>query len=159
MTHSSQSGNPPPVPEPKSRVTEQEIDKSDAIKVTIRTSESGWLARLARTYRERQSILLIDDAEVGVDPSTQTLLEMGKRAGLRREEWFAVLVSLGLLGAGVAMIFAAIVDPEPTSKLGLLVAGGTICAIGGGFSAIRILTRETPPDVQLSPRGIQIRWH
>jgi hypothetical protein len=127
-------------------------------RVTIRTSETGWMARLAETYRRRTPILLVDDAEVGIDPSTQSLWDMGRRAGLRREEWAGVLVALGMVGVGIGMTVAAIIDPEPTSKLGLLVAGGIVCAAGGGFSAIRILTKQKPPDVKLSKSGIHIEW-
>jgi hypothetical protein len=127
-------------------------------RVEIRTSEEGWLAHLAETYRDKKPILLVDDAKVGIDPSTQSLWQMGRRAGLRREEWVGVLVALGMLGAGIAMTIAAILDPEPTSKLSLLIAGGIVCTAGGGFSAIRILTKQKPPDVKFSKFGIHIEW-
>ncbi|MFC1609393.1 hypothetical protein ACFL6C_00405 [Myxococcota bacterium] len=128
------------------------------VRVTIRTSEKGWLARLAKSYRERKPALLVDDGDVGVDPSTHTLWDMGRRVELRREEWIAVLVALGMVGAGIAMTIAAILDPEPTSKLSLLIVGGILCTVGGGFSAIRVLTKEKPPDVKFSRFGIEIRW-
>ena len=126
--------------------------------LTIRTSKPGWLARLAKAYKDRRSVTVVDDAEVGIDPSSQTLLEMGKRTGLSYQEWVAVLISLGLTGIGVWMVVAAILDPEPTSKLWLLVAGGTVCVLGGGFSAIRTLTKTRPPSVDFGPGGIRIRW-
>lgn len=127
-------------------------------RTTIKTSEEGWLATLARAYREKQPVLLVDDAKVGIDPTSQTILQMGRNAGLRKEEWVAVLIALGMVGAGIALALAAIFDPEPTSKLGLLIAGGFVCIVGGGFSAIRILTKEKPPTVQVTRLGIQIRW-
>ncbi len=40
------------------------------------------------------------------------------------------------------MIVVGVADSEPTSKLGLLIGGGVICVAGGGFSAIRILTKH-----------------
>lgn len=126
--------------------------------LTIRTSEKGWLARLTQAYRRRAPLELIDDAGAGIDPAGQNLVEMGRRAGLSRREWAAVIVSLGLGGAGAAMVLGAILDPEPTSKLGLLVGGGTLCLLGGGFSAIRILTHTRPPSVDVGPRGFRIRW-
>ncbi len=127
-------------------------------RVEIRTSEEGWLARLAENYRQKNPVLLIDDAKVGIDPSAQSLWQMGRQAGLRREEWAGVLVSLGMVTAGIGMTVAAILDPEPTSKLGLLVAGGIVCTAGGGFSAVRILTKQKPPDVRFGRTGIHIEW-
>jgi hypothetical protein len=126
--------------------------------LTIRTSEPGWLAKLAAAYRQRQAVLLIDDAQVGLDPTRQTLLDMGRVAALNRREWAGALVSLGLTGIGLWMVVAAVLDPEPTSKLGLLIGGGTVCLLSGGFSAIRILTRSRPPTVEVGARGVQIRW-
>ena len=126
--------------------------------LTIKTSKPGWLARLAKAYKDRRPVTVVDDAEVGIDPSSQTILDMGKRAGISYQEWVAVLVSLGLTGIGVWMVVAAVLDPEPTSKLWLLVGGGTVCVLGGGFSAIRVLTKSRPPSVEFGPGGIRIRW-
>jgi len=118
----------------------------------IRTSESAWFSALASAYRMRRPFMLIDDAEVGIDPHAQTLLDMGQLARLSIRDWAAVLVSLGMATTGVALVVAAIVDPEPTSKLGLLVGGGFACVIGGGLTAVRILTGLRPPRSE-SPEG------
>lgn len=56
------------------------------------------------------------------------------------------------------MVLLAFVDPEPTSKLGLLIGGGLACVLGGGFSAIRVLTRAKPPHVRITPLGFEIDW-
>ena len=125
---------------------------------TIRTSEQGWFQRLVEAYRDRTSILLVDDAGVGIDPSQQSLIAMGLKAGLTRSEWTAVGVAMGMSAAGIMMLVMAFFDPEPTSKLGLLVGGGALCVLTGGVSAIRILTKMRPPNVSLGPSGIQISW-
>jgi hypothetical protein len=39
-----------------------------------------------------------------------------------------------------------------------MVGGGLACVLGGGFSAIRILTREKPPSVRVRPSGFEIDW-
>jgi len=126
--------------------------------LSIRTSEKGWFAKLARAYRERAAILVVDDANVGIDPSADSLVSMGLKAGLSPEEWAAVGVSIGLSAAGIVMVLLAFFDPEPTSKLGLLVGGGAICVFSGGLSAVRILTKLRPPSVEVGPRGIRISW-
>jgi hypothetical protein len=124
----------------------------------IRTSEKGWLGRLAQAYRDKTAILLIDDAGAGVDPSRDSLIAMGIKAGLATAEWIAVGVSIGMSAAGIIMVVLAFLDPEPTSKLGLLVGGGAVCILTGGLTAVRILTKIRPPNIELTPLGMRIWW-
>lgn len=126
--------------------------------LVIKTSEQNWLGQMASAYKKKQPITLIDDANVGISPESQTILQMGKEAGLSKREWVAVGVSLGMSAAGIWMIVAGVADPEPTSKLGLLIGGGVICVASGGFSAIRILTKHKPPKVTVGKNGFEISW-
>ncbi len=125
---------------------------------TIRTSQKGWFALLASAYKTRTPVLLVDDAKVGIDPQSQSLLAMGIRAGLSPADWTAVGVSVGVSAAGITMVVLAFLDPEPTSKLGLLVGGGAVCVLTGGMTAVGILLRRRPPSIEVSRRGISIRW-
>jgi len=127
-------------------------------KLTIRTSEHGWLQELAKAYRVRREVLIVDDANAGVDPSTQSLLSMGLRCKLSRNEWIALVVSAGMSAGGAAMVVLAIIDPDPTSKLGLLIGSGAAFLLTGGVYAMRIRTRVKPPSVRMSPMGIEVRW-
>lgn len=122
----------------------------------IRTSEQGWLAKYAKACKNRTACLLIDDAEIGIDPRTQTMLQMGKQAKLSRREWTAVLIALGMSGVGIWLVLVAIAAPEPTSKLGFLLLGGVVCITTGGLLAIRILTRMRPPNITLTKEGSKI---
>lgn len=133
---------------------------SEALSVpaVVRTSETDWLARLTRAYRERAEVELVDDAGIGIDPATQTLLQMGLSGKLTRREWSAVAVSGGMTVLGAAMVVLAIIDPDPTSKLGLLVGSGALLALTGGFQTIRLLTRQKPPSITVSAKGIHIDW-
>ena len=124
----------------------------------VRTSQPRWLDALARSYQARSAVLLIDDAGLGLDPGSQTLFLMARHAGLSRREVAGACVAAGMSAVGISMIVLAFLDPEPTSKLGLLVAGGTVCTLYGGFSALRIFTRHTPPNVRFSAQGIEISW-
>jgi len=126
--------------------------------LTIRTSDPGWLPQLTKAYRNRDQITIIDDAHVGIDPENQSLLDMGLKSGLSRNDWTAVVVAAGMGVFGAVLIVLAILDPEPTSKLGLLIASGALLAWGGGHSAIRILTKHKPPKVRVSTSGIEIDW-
>jgi len=50
-----------------------------------------------------------------------------------------VLTGLGLSGVGIALIIVAVLDPEPTSKLGILLAGGVLLIVTGGLSILKAL--------------------
>ncbi len=130
----------------------------NSIEKVVKTSDPDWLRAIAVLYKARMNGLLVDDAGLGIDPARQTLLQMARHSGLSRREIVGVSVALGMSGVGVTMIILAFLDPEPTSKLGLLVGGGATCVLGGGFSAIRILTTHKPPDVRVTARGIEISW-
>jgi hypothetical protein len=60
---------------------------------------------------------------------------------------------------GAALVVLAIVDPDPTSKLGLLIGSGAILALTGGFQTIRLLTRQKPPSITISAKGVHIDWN
>ena len=124
----------------------------------IRTSNPTWPSDLALVYKARKSATVVDDAGLGIDPAHHSLLEMGKRGDLSGRDWLGVLASLGLSGAGLWMVRLAVIDPEPTSKLWLLVAGGSLALITGGGMAIWILTDRRPPVVRASPSGFEIHW-
>ena len=130
----------------------------DSLDKIVRTSDPGWLRSLALLYKARQAGVLVDDAHLGIHPEDQTLLQMARVSGLSRREIAGVSVALGMSGAGLTMVILAFLDPEPTSKLGLLVGGGAVCVLGGGFSAIRILTQHKPPNIRATAKGIEIFW-
>lgn len=132
---------------------------NDLNETIVRTSDPNWLRTLAIMYRTRLTGVLVDDAALGINPEDQTLLQMARVSGLSRREIVSVCVALGMSGVGVTMVILAFVDPEPTSKLGLLVGGGAICVLGGGFSAIRILTNHKPPNIKATAHGIEISWN
>jgi hypothetical protein len=133
-------------------------EKIDDENTTIRTTQPGWFARLAKAYREKTPVLLVDDAHVGVDPQSQSLVSMGIKVGLSPADWAAVGVAVGVSAAGVLMVVLAFLDPEPTSKLGLLVGGGAVCVLTGGLTAVGILLRRRPPNIEVSARGFKINW-
>ncbi|MGC2581793.1 MAG: hypothetical protein WA399_06820 [Acidobacteriaceae bacterium] len=125
----------------------------------IRTSEKDWLARLTEAYRNHAQVDLIDDAGAGIDPARQSLLQMGLSGKLSRREWTAVSISGGMTVFGAGLVIAAVLDPDPTSKLGLLVGSGALLALTGGFQTIHLLTRQRPPSITISACGVHIDWH
>jgi hypothetical protein len=125
---------------------------------TIRTSEKNWLRGVATCYRTKTLFYLDDDAELGIDPVSHSIVDMGRLSGLSLNDWMAVFVNIGLCGIGVRMVAAAILDPEPTSKLGLLIASGTLLVVTGGVTIVRILTGLLPPKVKVNGSGFVISW-
>ena len=123
----------------------------------ICTSQHDWFFQLVQAYRNREAIRFVDDKGYGIN-LTDSLLAAGLKGNLGFNEWVAVLIMLGVCGFGVWMIVAAILDPEPTSKLGLLVGAGAVLVFTGSGTAIWILTNLRPPHVRVSPNGVDISW-
>jgi hypothetical protein len=125
----------------------------------IETSQSGWLVELTKSYKAKEPVMLVDDARIGLNPESESLLLMGKKARLSAREWTAVLVCLGVSSLGAYLLVMAILDPEPYSKIAFALATGAILIGSGGFMAVRILTRIKPPNVKMTSQGFQIDWN
>ena len=125
----------------------------------IKTSAVGWLKKAAESYKKREAFLLEDDAHIGIDPREDTLLQMGRKAKLRAQDWTAVFISVGIAGVGAWLIVMAVLDPEPYSKVVAAIAMGAVLLGTGGMLAIRILTHVKPPNVRVSKSGVfEIYW-
>jgi hypothetical protein len=129
-----------------------------ARRTIIRTSKPDWFTDLSKAYKSHTAVRLVDDADFGVNPLNQTLFEMGVEAKLPPTQIAAACIALGMATVGVGLIVLAFIDPEPTSKLGILLAGGVVLIGTGGWGAIKILTNTKPPSVKVSRNGIQIDW-
>ena len=110
----------------------------------IRTSDSDWLQKALECYRDKQVFNLIDDANIGLDSTdlisaVRLIAKTKKAGGIGAKGIATILTSLGLSSVGVWLVLAAIVDPEPTSKLGILIAGGVALIALGGLSILRSL--------------------
>jgi hypothetical protein len=124
----------------------------------IATSQSGWLLELTRAYKAKEPVRLVDDARIGINPETETLLLMGRKAHLSPHEWSAVLVCLGVSGLGAYLLVMAILDPEPFSKIAFALGTGALLVGTGGFMAVKVLTKMKPPSVRVTPLGFEIDW-
>ena len=122
------------------------------------TSNRDWFKQVLALYESRTDFYLEDDAKLGIDPRMQSAIEMGVHGGLTTKEIAGICLSLGLGGFGVAMILAAIVDPEPTSSLALLIGGGIGFIAAGGFSTMRFLMKGTPTNISIGKSGFHIGW-
>jgi hypothetical protein len=124
----------------------------------INTMDPHWFSKLAKAYKDQIPVILKDDAKKGIDPINETLFAMGLKAKLGVGEITAACVAIGMSVVGVGIIIAAFLDPEPTSKLGLAIAGGIVLVASGGGTAIYILSNRKPPSVRIGPNGFEINW-
>jgi hypothetical protein len=110
----------------------------------IKTSQDDWLEKAIKLYVEKKPFVLVDDANYGLKEkdlvSAVSLLKAAKAKN--RVTWKQItglLAGLGITGAGIWMVAAAIADPEPTTKLGLLIGGGVVLALTGSMGTFASL--------------------
>ena len=83
---------------------------------------------------------------------------MGLQAGFGFKQWKQVGACSGIGIVGVGLFAMAMIDPEPTSKLTLILVTGAFLAISGAGGAVYLLTGLKPPAVQLEGNRFSIRW-
>jgi len=113
-------------------------------KEIVRTSSKDWLEQAIKLYADKKPFTFEDDAKLGLTEanlkSAVALIRAAKSKGsVTWQQIVVVLAGIGITGVGVWMVAAAIADPEPTTKLGLLIAGGIVLALTGSFGALAAL--------------------
>jgi len=106
----------------------------------IRTSDPDWIKKGLMCYANKTHFVLIDDARVGISQDDLTsaisLIKASPRFGIARRRMLVILTAIGFSAVGIALIIAAIIDPEPTSKLGILLGGGVVLIVLGEMSIL-----------------------
>jgi len=110
----------------------------------IRTSNEKWLEKALELYKNKTPFEFVDDFGIGITEedliSAVALIKAAKeKGGITWKEIAGILTGLGMSGVGIWMIVIAVADPEPTSKLGILLAGGVLLVLTGGLSILRCL--------------------
>jgi len=109
----------------------------------VRTSEKNWLERAIKFYAEKKAFKFIDDTGLNFSKedlkSARSLLQASHSKGVPYKMILGALAGLGITGVGLLMIAAAVLDPEPTSKLGLLVSGGIVITAMGAWGTLKAL--------------------
>jgi len=110
----------------------------------IKTSDEKWFEKAVKAYSKKQPFSINDDQQLGLKEtdvkSAVSLISFARKQHIVPwKKITQVLASIGITGVGVWIVAAAIADPEPTSKLTLLIAGGLILAITGSLGTLTSL--------------------
>ncbi len=112
--------------------------------LVIKTSDNIWFEEAIKAFTEKKEFKFIDDAEFNfTEKDLKSALHLIKAT--KKKKIFSwktivkVLTSLGISAIGVWIIILAIADPDPTSKLGLLIGGGLVIIMTGSYGALRSL--------------------
>lgn len=116
----------------------------NTLKTIIRSSEPDWLEKALKQYTKKEPFQFEDDGEIGLtEKDLRSAINLIKAAkGKGKVSWkqiVGLLSGLGITGAGLWIVAAAVADPEPTTKLGLLITGGLVLAIMGGYGTLSSL--------------------
>ena len=114
------------------------------MKTIIKTSETDWLEKSLNAYSKKLKFKFVDDQGLGLTvkdlKSAISLMKAAKsKGGITIKQIMGALVGIGISAAGAGMIILAVLDPEPTTKLSLLVGGGVVIILTGGYGALRAL--------------------
>jgi hypothetical protein len=113
-------------------------------KEIIRTSEQDWITKALNCYKSKLPFQFIDDADLGIQQkdliSAVALIRAARnKVGITANKIGIILTGLGMSGLGIGLVLIAVFDPEPTSKLGILLAGGVVLALSGSLTILRAL--------------------
>ncbi|MGA1868527.1 MAG: hypothetical protein ACMUJM_08255 [bacterium] len=108
------------------------------------TTNKDWLEQAIKLYTDKKPFIFEDDAKLGLTEadlkSAVALIRAAKsKGGVNWQQIVGVLAGIGITGVGVWMVAAAIADPEPTTKLGLLIGGGIVLAWTGSLGTLAAL--------------------
>lgn len=97
----------------------------------IRTSDKKWLGKALDCYKTKVAFEFLDDVPIGIGHddlvSAVALIAAAKNSSaITWQQIVGMLTGLGMSGIGIWMIAVAVADPEPTSKLAILLAGGVV---------------------------------
>lgn len=110
----------------------------------IKTTDEKWFEKALKAYSKKQEFCISDDLQLGlkdndVKSAISLITFVKKQQKIPWRKITQVLASIGITGVGVWIIAAAIADPEPTSKLTLLISGGLVLALTGSLGTLAAL--------------------
>ena len=122
---------------------------------------SSYVENPLKLYTEKKPFKFIDDAglkltEEDLKTAVSLIRAAKSKGGVSWQQIVGVLAGIGITGVGVWMVAAAIADPEPTTKLGLLIAGGIVLALTGSLGTLAALGVKFSVSAR-SPHGHEFK--
>jgi hypothetical protein len=110
----------------------------------VKTSHPDWLAEALHLFIEKKPFRFVDDAgkgftEADLISAVQLIRAAREKAGVPWKSICTILAGMGISGTGMALIWLAVIDPEPTSKLAILLVGGVLLIFTGSLAILRAL--------------------
>jgi len=108
---------------------------------TINSSDINFIQKVLSSFKKREPFVFNDDRNYGFSENDFSnalyfLKKIKEEIGFSWKEFGQVLAGTGVCSAGLWIIRVAILDPEPTSKLWLLISGGAVLAVVGSLTVI-----------------------
>jgi hypothetical protein len=107
----------------------------------LKTSDPEFFEKAIPYYKDKKPFNIVDDAGWGlkkqdVESAIALIAAARAKGGTPVKRIITVLGSMGVAGMGIVLILIAVFDPEPTSKLAILLVGGTVLVVGGGLTIL-----------------------
>lgn len=125
----------------------------------LKTSDPQFFEKAIPYYKEKEPFTIVDDAgwkltKEDVASAIALIAAARAKGGTPIKRIVTVLGSMGVAGMGIVLILIAVFDPEPTSKLAILLVGGTVLVVGGGLTILWAL--GAPWRVKVSKDSFEI---
>ena len=125
----------------------------------IKTSDPDWFNKVIKHYKDGKPFKVRNDANLDLKEENfkSGIAIIKKAAGLNVVDWnkiIAVLTGIGVCAVGIWCIKLASADPEPTSKLGILTAGGIVLLSTGTLAILRALGYAC--EVEVTKEGFKV---
>ena len=122
-------------------------------------AKSEWIKEVLDAFMSRKAFIIenfpYNLSSEAVISSGIEFLKLLNKEGMSYKEIAQLLVGIGISSAGMWLVWLAIIDPEPTSKLAILTVGGIVLIAVGGIAALRALGQTW--DVEASKDKIILK--
>lgn len=127
----------------------------------IFTSDNEFIKKILQLFKKRKSFEVYDDKGYGFkkedfENALNFINKIKETTGLSWNEIGQILTGLGFSTAGIWLVRLAIINPEPISKINLLVTSGVFLILSGGFAILKAFGSNWNVNVNLGGNNFSI---
>jgi len=127
-------------------------------KYIIKTSDSNFSEKVLIAIRDKVIFTLKDDDNLGIKKEDLKdgvhFIKALYREGASKKDLSVLLAGIGISSMGIGLILIAVFDPEPTTKLVILLAGGVVLMLTGSLAILQAL--KAPMKVKFGTKGFDV---